>query len=456
MFRIALSTVTLVVLFVRVIPAQSISFKTTTLSGGSPSVNGIVAGDFNKDGKMDIVVVNPGIDSFSYLEGLGNGTFAAPVTFSASASGAGPGAIVAADFNNDGNLDVAIVHPTTTSQGFGNAVTIHLGNGSGGFSSPGLVFFTGGTDTGIAVGDFNEDGIPDLAIASCDAGAIYIHLGNGDGTFNQFTTLPVAQCGGSATLAVQVADLNKDNHADIIAATLGDNQVVSVFLGEGTGNFGSRTQFPIVGSFPTSIAVGDFNRDGNPDLAVSNYTDNTVSILQGDGAGGLTSAGTYSVGSSPLFVTVADVNHDGLLDVITSDYGGSSLSVLLGNGLGGFASASNFSTGSNPFYIAVADFNADGLTDLAVANVGAENVTLLTNTLGACVTTVSPAAKTLISSGGTVNVWAALSKQTWLTVPFGSFGTGNGTTEVTVAPNYEASRSGTVSVGKKSLKITQN
>jgi hypothetical protein len=159
------------------------------------------------------------------------------------------------------------------------------------------------------------------------------------------------------------------------------------------------------------------------------------------------------------------VNHDGLLDVITSDYGGSSLSVLLGNGLGGFASASNFSTGSNPFYIAVADFNADGLTDLAVANVGAENVTLLTNTLGACVTTVSPAAKTLISSGGTVNVtvsapagcgWAALSKQTWLTVPFGSFGTGNGTTEVTVAPNYEASRSGTVSVGKKSLKITQN
>lgn len=453
------------VLFMRLIPAQSISFKGTTLSSGAASASGIVSGDFNKDGKQDLVVVNPSIDSFSYLQGLGNGTFAAPVTFSASGSGAAPGGIVAADFNNDGNLDVAIVHPTTTSQGFGNAVTVHLGDGKGGFGSPGLVFLTGGTDTSIAVGDFNEDGIPDLAIGSCDAGAVYIHLGNGDGTFTLFTTLSVAQCGGTATLAVEVADLNKDNHADIIAVTLGDNQAVSVFLGEGTGSFGSRTRFPIAGNFPSSIGVGDFNRDGNPDLAVSNYNDGTVSILLGDGAGGLTSAGTYPVGTNPLFVTVADVNHDGFLDVIGSDYGGATVSVLLGNGAGAFGSAIGVSTGASPFYTAATDFNGDGLIDLAVADVGSGNITLLKNTLGACVTSVSPASKTLISAGTSVTVtvsapvgcgWAAVAKETWLTIPFGSFGSGNGTMEVTVAPNSEAIRSGTVAIGSKSLKIKQN
>ncbi len=465
MYRTKFLTFALAVLLVRVASAQSISFKGTTLSSGSNTAEGIVAGDFNKDGKLDLVVVNPGTDSFSYLEGLGNGTFAAPVTFSASASGAFPLDIVAADFNNDGNLDVAIVHPTTTNQGFGNAVTVHLGDGKGGFSSPGLVFFTGGTDTGIVVADFNEDGVPDLAISSCDAGAVYIHQGNGDGTFSLIRTLPVAQCGGTATFAVQVADLNNDNHADLIAATPGDNQTVSVFLGDGAGDFGPRTRFPIVGNFPSSIGVGDFNRDGNPDLAVTNFNDNTVSILLGDGTGGLTLKGTHSVGATPFFTAVADVNHDGLLDVIASNYGATNLTVLLGNGSGGFKAPISVPTGTAPRYLAIADFNVNGLTDLAVADTGVGNITVLNNTLGACITSVSPAAHTAISTGGVVSLkvsapagcgWGAVGRQSWLTVPFGSSGTGNGAVEVNVAPNYGVPRNGTVSIGGKSLKVTQN
>jgi hypothetical protein len=445
--------------------AQSISFSASTPASGSNTIWGVATGDFNHDGKQDIVVVNQGANSFSYLQGLGNGTFAAPVTFSASASGALPSAIVAADFNNDGNLDVAIVHPTTTSQGFGNAVTVHLGDGKGSFASPGIVFFTGGTDTALVVGDFNEDGIPDLAVASCDAGAIYIHQGNGDGTFTQIGSLPVAQCGGTATLAVQVADLNRDNHLDIIASTLGDNQAVSVFLGNGDGTFGPKNRFPIVGNYPAAIAVGDFNGDGNPDLAVTNYNDSTVSVLLGDGQGGLTSSGAFPCGPRPYDIIVSDVNRDGKQDLVAANSGGTGMSVLLGDGAGHFGAPLTFPGGSSPYSLATADFNGDSLPDIAVANSGSGNLTVFTNTLGHCVTSISPSSHKAISTGGTLTLsvtaaagcgWAATAKLPWLGFPSGAAGTGSAKVNVSIAPNYGASRKGTVAVGSKRAVITQN
>ena len=113
-------------------PTTSVSMSRTDISTGTQP-RFVVAGDFSKDNILDLIVVNHSDNTFSYFQGVGNGTFAAPVTFNMAAAGALPIDGVVGDFNGDGNLDLAITHPTSTGLGFGNTVTIHLGDGNGGF-----------------------------------------------------------------------------------------------------------------------------------------------------------------------------------------------------------------------------------------------------------------------------------------------------------------------------------
>jgi hypothetical protein len=129
------------------------------------------------------------------------------------------------------------------------------------------------------------------------------------------------------------------------------------------------------------VSVGDFNGDGNQDLAVANEYSNSVSVLLGNGSGGFTAAtgSPYSTGSYPVSLAVGDFNGDGIQDLAVANEYSNSISVLLGNGSGGFTAAtgSPFSVGSDPLSVAVGDFNGDGIQDLAVANVYGYNVTIL-------------------------------------------------------------------------------
>ena len=176
-------------------------------------------------------------------------------------------------------------------------------------------------------------------------------------------------------------DFNGDGIPDLaIADFVGDN--VTVLLGNGAGAFTAVTGSPFaVGKNPEAIAVGDFNGDGFQDLAVANEKDSTVTVLLGNGSGGFTAASgsPFTVGSNPFSVAVGDFNNDGILDLATANFSSNNVTVLLGDRFGGFVAAtgSPFNAGSGPSSIVAGDFNGDGMQDLATANFDSDNVTVL-------------------------------------------------------------------------------
>jgi len=178
---------------------------------------------------------------------------------------------------------------------------------------------------------------------------------------------------GTDPRSVAVGDFNLDGKPDLAVANFGSNNV-SVRLGNGTGGFGALTNFG-VGTNPWSVAMGDFNLDGKPDLAVANFGSNNVSVRLGNGAGGFGAVANFSMGTSPRSVAVGDFNLDGKPDLAVAN-GSNSVSVRLGNGTGGFGAVANFSVGTNPISVAVSDFNLDGKPDLAVVNIGSANVSV--------------------------------------------------------------------------------
>ena len=228
------------------------------------------------------------------------------------------------------------------------------------FKSP-EIYPTGRTPMAVAVGDFNGDGVPDLAVANAgnpqigDNGGISILLGNGDGTFRPATNSPA----GKNPFAIATADFNRDGKIDLAMI---DSSGVGVILGNGDGTFGSLTYFPSV-SGPVSLAVADFDRDNIADLVISAQT-SLLSVLLGNGDGTFQTHVDYPVGGPGA--VVADINGDGNMDIITPRW----LAVLLGNGDGTFQNA--VFNGSYVFakQVVVADFNSDGKQDVALGFLG--------------------------------------------------------------------------------------
>ncbi|MEG4069894.1 DUF4347 domain-containing protein, partial [Microcoleus sp. Pol11C2] len=229
----------------------------------------------------------------------------------------------------------------------------------------------------VATGDFNKDGNIDLALASTGPNSVSIALGDGTGKFgtaSYFNTNPPSSLN---TWSVAVEDFNKDGNSDLVTANNATNNV-SLLLGNGDGTFGTATYFG-VGSRPYTVAVGDFNGDGNSDLATANQTSNDVSILSGNGNGTFGAANNLSVGSTPSFVLVGDFNKDGKSDFATANSGSTTVSIVLQNADGTFGIATNFTVGNSPNYIALGDFNGDTIPDLATSN-GSSNVSILLGT----------------------------------------------------------------------------
>ena len=343
----------------------------------------VAVGDFNGDGKLDLVVANATnengeIGTVSILLGNGDGTYRAPVKYSA---GPNPYSVAVADFNGDGNLDIAVannsaagVHPRMPS-----GVTVLLGNGDGTFRQSS---FTTSLSFGFAVatGDFNGDGKPDFVLTTyygdCGGGTVTVFLGKGGGSFTEGAQYTV----GYAPMSIAVGDFNGDGNLDIVTSVApsalvapctgaaGNN--VSVLLGNGDGTFQGPANYA-VGDNPTSVAVGDFNADGNLDIVTANWSSDTVSVLLGNGDGTFQAAVNVAAGTSPFSVAVADFNGDGKMDLAVSSEDCGCVSLLLGNGDGTFQPAPDYyATGDAPVSLAVGDFNGDGRPGVVTANYG--------------------------------------------------------------------------------------
>src|SRR5579864_5088118 len=353
----------------------------------------------NTGGHEDIAVANQTNSTVSILAGNGDGTFsavpsscAAPspfcipipgVTVGTVTTAATPSAIALGDFNDDGNLDIAV---TDTAN---SRVMILLGNGDGTFQTP-VAYATGSNPVALVAQDFDGDGQPDLAVVNqgdkTTPSTVSILLGNKtggkqDGTFAAKVDYPV----GVDPAAITTADFNGDGSVDLAVANhatgSGGDGTVSVLLGKGDGTFGAQSTFS-TGNGPAGIATADFNGDGHADLAVANHSDSTVSILlnKGDGTGTFFAHTDFATGSGPAGILAANFTGTNT-DLAVADETAPNVDVLIGNGDGTFTTPISLPTGNSPVAVAGADLNADGTIDLVTANSGSSTVTVTLNTL---------------------------------------------------------------------------
>ncbi|HKM67278.1 MAG TPA: VCBS repeat-containing protein [Candidatus Acidoferrum sp.] len=340
-------------------PLANLFFTVKDLTGSVTITSPALAADFNNDGKLDVVAA---VGQTVYvLLGNGDGTFAEGRGTSAPAGTSVTG-IQVADVNGDGIPDLIV----TGSKGASTAFTATmLGSGNGYFQTPVETDFAGvHIPPSVVLADLNGDGVLDLAFAS--GMSVQTLLGNGDGTF---------RLGPSTTLnqipfaVVATGDFNKDGHADLVVTvydlfSTGLDFAV-VLPGNGDGSFGST--LPVSGSGSSLVgsitaAVGDFNGDGNLDIVTGIQTVGStiqgilqVSLGNGDGTFS-TGVNVPNVGSVTTPVLVTDLNGDGILDLVTGGYG------YFGRGDGTFPTNQG-STGT-PTYVFAGDFNGDGYPDL--------------------------------------------------------------------------------------------
>ena len=385
------------------------SFNVRSFASGAPQLNGVDSADYDGDGKVDLAVLTccrspQAAGDLQIMHGHGDGTFG---SLTEVAQIGDPTAVTTADLNNDGHPDllvssspciftpcgrmdifmnrgdgtfiqeqsigVRVEDPSLPAVGDFNgdgipdiafqdraSVLVFLGNGDGTFGF--VQFYATGPrfQNGTMVGDFNPDGILDLVTVNAN-GTLTMLTGNGDGTFFMSLRFPT----GLTPAAAAAADFNGDGIPDLVVSNSDINaKSVSVLLGNGDGTFQPKTDFSVGNNQAFDLATGDFNGDGRPDVAVVNQT--TVTIMLNDGSGSLAPAGTLTVGNSPVAVAVADFNGDGNADLAVTNSSTNTVSIFLGNGDGSFSAKRDFPTSPTPGKLVVADFNGDGIMDLAV------------------------------------------------------------------------------------------
>jgi len=356
---------------------QTSAPKVTSL-GGLVGVWEAVVGDFNKDGRQDLAISTlheiggtASGNEVIVLLGNGDGTFSSLTTLPLSTQGYG---LAIGDFNHDGNLDLVA---TTPGDG---GVAVFLGDGAGNFTpvkNPGAqtlptasaVIPGYATPSAVAVGDFNNDGKPDVIVAMggvSGAASVGVLLGNGDGTLGPqllFGTAP-------SVASVAVGDFNGDGKLDWVATTNNPVDSATLALGNGDGTF-QAAQIFVSGNAPVYLALADFNGNGILDAVVTNFPDNDISILFGNGDGTFKAPVNMPFSGSPGGVVTGDFNNDGKQDfAVRNGFGNpTTVAVFLGNGDGTFQAPKSSSTGGFlGSSIVAGDFNGDGKLDLAVSN----------------------------------------------------------------------------------------
>ena len=360
----------------------------TLSTGGSNSIS-VVVGDFNRDGKSDLLVAN-GNNIVSVLLGDGNGGFGTATTFSTGEINLH--SIVVGDFNNDGKLDLAVSNQNNGTVG------VLLGNGSGGFGAVATIA-AGWCPWSMTAGDINGDGNIDLIAANYGNNNIGLLLGNGVGGFTVATALSAC---GAGPFAAALGDYNGDGKIDLAVSC--NTNTLEVFLGNGTGGFATPLLFStgFVNTF--SVTSGDFNGDGKADLAVVNHANCTMALL------------TNIFNPNPTTLT----SPSGMaFEIATGNIGSGQIIQGSNNAFDGYGrlivdgvayqSGNSYTTEDDGKTIVTGDDTIDGLTvsrQVTVPNTGNEDfvrtVDSFTNTTGKVITTTVTIVGNLGSNGDTV------------------------------------------------------
>jgi uncharacterized repeat protein (TIGR01451 family) len=328
----------------------------------------IVSGDFNGDGKLDLAVLNNSSGDVSVLLGNGDGTFKAAITATISRSGSGPTAIVAGDFNGDKKLDIVVINSGDPQEGTPGLMNLLLGNGNGTFQPP-IQIQAGKDPFSLTVADLNGDNKLDLIVGDHSNASLTILLGKGDGTFLAPATISLDGVPSTPTgvLSIIAGDFNGDGKLDLVAGVSGEP--LSILIGAGDGSFQAPVQIgSLIGGW---LLDGDFDGDHRLDLVVrvpkelcgqfGCHTFYYTKLLLGVGDG------TFAVpipvaaaGFSGGNIASADFNADDKLDLYSDG-------LHLGDNSGAFVSFPLLLATNESFAIA-GDFNGDNLPDLAVTD----------------------------------------------------------------------------------------
>lgn len=360
----------------------------------------VATADLNDDGKVDIVTANNDSGDVSVLLGQGDGTFLDPgASFPVGVPDiSAPSAVAIGDFNGDGKPDII------ATDEIGDTVSVLLNQGGAVFATA-IVTDTGSSPEAVAVGDFNGDGKLDAATADNLDDTVTVLIGTGDGHFAAGVPISV----GIAPLGLAAADLDGDGKLDLVVTNSASGPqalgTLTVLKGNGDGTFTAQPEISSTTfNVPVAITVADLNGDAKPDLVVANEEGDSISVLLSTGDLTFPNSMGYDVGSLPEGAAVADFNNDGKPDIATANLFDDNVSVLAGVGDGTFLAASEFAVGTSPSAIASADFNNDGLPDITTANTDDDTVSALLNTtsstpvcVGDCHGTGTPAVNDIIT-----------------------------------------------------------
>jgi FG-GAP-like repeat len=336
-------------------------------TGDLPLPELIVAADFNGDGKLDLAVNVAGFDMVAILNGDGQANFTLKEHVETDTL---PKGLAVGDVNRDHHLDLVSIME------WGYDIRINLGDGHGGFIGAGELNGDGEPNR-IAVADLNNDGNLDLIANAPDEGKILIYFGKGNGSFSN-SALELEDLPKDYTFAV--GDLNRDGNADLVVSKSDAGAKAVVFLGDGAGNFTKVNEFAVE-AVASAVVLVDLNHDSNLDILIGgsgaeNVSGMFLSSYLGDGTGNFTTGQINDLGPGVMegLMGLDDFNEDGNVDVafpIVFSQGpipSTSVLTFLGDGNGGFTAGQTITTGVGPHSVAPADFNGDGHVDLAVTN----------------------------------------------------------------------------------------
>lgn len=323
----------------------------TTIDLGFNTGASSVIADFNGDGIMDIATAgdNGGGSTVSIALGNGDGTYQNETDFTSGSDLSGYTVLRSGDVDGDGKVDLV----ASSSQGF----SVWFGNGTGAVGSEQFHSRASAVNTDLQLGDFNGDGVLDVAGTSTLSNNIAVTFLNSDGTQLASRTL----ANGASIRHIAVADINNDGKADIVAGSAAAGTALGVFLASGTNNFAARLATAGFAAQATRLAVGDFNHDGNLDVAASLNAGN-ITIGLGNGTGTFTSNGTVAITGTLNRVFVADFDGDGHLDV--GGVNASGLQFAKGRGDGSFDASVTYSSVNGGTQASLGDANGDGVLDI--------------------------------------------------------------------------------------------